>query len=131
MSTAVTAAGTAWTTAYTEPSMATPRDARHYVVRFLSGRGLPFDLVDRIGLVAWHLVDNAGRHGSGVIRISAVLDRDGVQISVHDQGATVDFGPDRSGLTIVKTFAAKFEIIPDRVGVGKTVAVLIPHGGAR
>ena len=126
MSTVETAHGAAFTTAYTEPSMATPRDARHYVVRFLTGR-LPFDLIDRVGLVAWHLVDNAGRHGGGTIRIGVVLDRDGVQINVHDQGRVTTFGPDKAGLTIVKTFASKLEIVPDPFGTGKTVTAHIPH----
>lgn len=125
MTTETTALGETWTATYPEPSTSTPRDAAHYLRRFLARRTLHPELRAHAELVAWHLVDNAGRWGGGRTRISVLIDRDGITIAVTDEGSNIDGWGRGEGLRIAHLLCTSVDVV--RHPGGKTVTAHLPY----
>lgn len=114
-----------WVGQYTHPTTQTAPDAARYVRHFLEGRKLPVGTVDLAGIVAYHLTENAVKHGDPTIRVTVILDADGIHIRVHDCGRTTQFGAPGRGFKTVHGIATSLEVHPDISG--KTVAAVVPY----
>ena len=89
-------------------------EARGFLWEALKDQDVSLDL-DAAALLTTEIASNAARHGKEPIRVSVTLEKEGLRVSVHDQGP--GFDPNEAaalgtayGVTLVRQLASEWGV---------------------